>query len=62
MKCFCTLWTDEGGQDMAEYAVLIGFVAVTVIVAVMLLGDSITTLFNDLGSSLEGETSIQASA
>ena len=55
-------WRDENGQDLAEYAVLIGFVALSVIVAVMLLGDSITTLFNDLGTSLEGAASVEVSA
>lgn len=62
MKHFCSLWTDECGQDLAEYAVLIGFVALSVILAVMLLGDSITTLFNDLGTSLEGAASVEVSA
>jgi Flp pilus assembly pilin Flp len=61
MKHFCTLWTDECGQDLAEYAVLIGFVALAVVVAVALLGDSISALFNDLGTSLGDAASVQAS-
>lgn len=43
---------DESGQDMAEYAILIGLVALAVIVAVTLLGQTIAATFNTIGSSL----------
>jgi len=46
--------TDEVGQDLPEYAILVGLVALTVVVAVVLLGDSISTTFNDIGSSMSG--------
>lgn len=62
MKHFCILWSDECGQDLAEYAVLIGFVALAVVAAVALLGDSVSALFNDLGTSLEGAASVEVSA
>ena len=42
---------NESGQDMAEYAILIGLVALAVIVAVTVLGGIISTVFNDIGSS-----------
>lgn len=48
------LLNDEAGQDLPEYAVLIGLVALTVIAAVVLLGESISTTFNDVGSSMSG--------
>lgn len=48
-----TLGTDESGQDLAEYAVLIGLVALAVVSAVLLLGETISTVFNDIGSSIE---------
>lgn len=47
------LRTDESGQDLAEYAVLIGLVALAVVSAVLLLGETIATVFNDIGSTLE---------
>ena len=47
------LLNDEAGQDLPEYAVLIGLVALTVIAAVVLLGGSISTTFNDVGSSMD---------
>lgn len=43
---------DESGQDLPEYAMLIGLVALAVIVAVALLGTSISTTFNDVGSTI----------
>lgn len=46
------LMTDEAGQDLPEYAMLVGLVALSVVVAVLLLGDSISTTFNDIGSSM----------
>lgn len=46
--------TDEAGQDLPEYAILVGLVALTVVVAVVLLGDSISTTFNDIGSWMSG--------
>ncbi len=45
---------------MAEYAILIGLVALAVILAVILLGDAISSVFNTIDSTLEG-ASIQAS-
>lgn len=49
-----SLLNDEAGQDLPEYAVLIGLVALTVIAAVVLLGDRISTTFNDVGTSMSG--------
>lgn len=46
------LWGDESGQDLPEYAVLIGLVALTVIAAVVLLGGSISTTFNGIGTGM----------
>lgn len=48
------LLNDEAGQDLPEYAVLIGLVALTVIAAVVLLGGNISATFNDVGSSMSG--------
>lgn len=45
---------------MAEYAILIGLVALAVILAVNLLSDAILSAFNSIDSTLEG-ASIQAS-
>jgi pilus assembly protein Flp/PilA len=47
MKNFLTtLWTDDSGQDMAEYALLLVLIAVVVAVAVIALRNAITDGFN----------------
>jgi pilus assembly protein Flp/PilA len=47
-----TALRDEGGQTYVEYALLIAFIAVVALVAVQLLGHSISSLFSSVGSSL----------
>jgi pilus assembly protein Flp/PilA len=45
---------DESGQDLAEYALLIGFLALVVVVAVQALGVNLTTVFTDIGTAVSG--------
>ena len=42
----------EEGQDLAEYALLLGLIAVVVMVAVMALGNSLLTFFQTLAASV----------
>ena len=42
----------EKGQDLAEYALLLGLLALVVILAVTLLGDNLSILFSRLGSAV----------
>ena len=42
----------EKGQDLAEYALLIGLIALIVILAVTVLGTQISTIFSNITSSL----------
>ena len=42
----------EEGQTMTEYGVLLALIAVVVIVALVLLGPKIASLFTTLGSKL----------
>jgi pilus assembly protein Flp/PilA len=42
----------EDGQTMVEYAFLVAFIALVVLVAVKLLGTSISSLFNSIATSL----------
>lgn len=53
VQLFNALMIDESGQDLAEYAILIGLIALAVIVAVRLLGETISNVFNNIGSTLE---------
>ena len=46
-----TLWNDESGQDLAEYALLLAFIAIVVAVGVVALGDNLTDFFTDVGNA-----------
>jgi pilus assembly protein Flp/PilA len=45
---------DETGQDAAEYAILIGFVAIVIIAAVTLLGTNISATFAAIAAAIPG--------
>ena len=47
----------EDGQTMAEYALILGGIAVVVIAAIVFLGDNITNLFRATGSSVTNPVS-----
>lgn len=53
MKMLNRLWNDESGQDLAEYAMMIGLVALAVLVAVTFLGTSISTNLMDMNTTIE---------
>lgn len=42
----------EDGQTTTEYAILLGFLAIAIIVAILLLRDEIQGLFSDAASSV----------
>jgi pilus assembly protein Flp/PilA len=44
----------EEGQDLAEYGLLLVFIAIVVIVGVTALGDQVLTIFNQLVTDLGG--------
>lgn len=52
LQLFNALLLNESGQDLAEYAILIGLIALAVIAAVTLLGGTISTVFNSIGTTL----------
>jgi len=43
---------DEKGQDLAEYALLLGFIAVVVMVAIVVLGENIKFFFGLLATEI----------
>lgn len=48
-------WFDrDEGQDLAEYALLIGLIALVVILAVTFLGGQLSSLFSRIGSRVAG--------
>ena len=48
MKTLLRMWNDESGQDLAEYAMMIGLVALAVVVAVTLLGTTVSSTLMDI--------------
>ena len=59
MKNFLTtLWTDDSGQDMAEYALLLVLIAVVVAVAVVALRGAITDGFNRATGQLQDSQTV----
>jgi Flp pilus assembly pilin Flp len=43
---------DERGQDLSEYAMLIGVIAIIVLVAVQLLGVNLLGVFTDIATEV----------
>ena len=48
-----TIWTDEQGQDIAEYAVMLAVILVLVIGTVRLIGTNSNTVFSQVASSIQ---------
>ena len=49
---FRTIWTDEQGQDIAEYAVMLAVILVLVIGTVRLIGGNANNAFSSVASNL----------
>jgi Flp pilus assembly pilin Flp len=55
MLQFCRhIWSDEKGQDIAEYAVMLAVILVLVIATVRLIGSSSNNVFSQVASSING--------
>lgn len=53
MLQFCRkIWSDEQGQDIAEYAVMLAVILVLVIGTVRLIGGNANNAFSSVASSL----------
>ncbi|MGB6385879.1 MAG: hypothetical protein WBE45_13235 [Terriglobales bacterium] len=46
------IWTDEQGQDIAEYAVMLAVILVLVIGTVRLIGGNANNVFSSVASSI----------
>jgi pilus assembly protein Flp/PilA len=45
-------WTDELGQGLVEYALIIAVIAIAAIVAMIFLRDQISNIFSNIGNNL----------
>ena len=48
-----SIWSDEQGQDIAEYAVMLAVILVLVIGTVRLIGTNSNTVFSQLASNIQ---------
>lgn len=53
LEWILALWADEAGQDMVEYALLAGLVAVASGLFAPDMSESMTTIYSKLASKLE---------
>ncbi|HEY7096537.1 MAG TPA: hypothetical protein VH437_07430 [Terriglobales bacterium] len=47
------LWSDEHGQDVAEYAVMLAVILVIVVGTVRLIGANANNVFSQVGSAIQ---------
>lgn len=47
------LWSDERGQDVAEYAVMLAVILVIVVGTIRLIGSNANNVFSQVGSSIQ---------
>jgi len=52
VQFFRSIWTDERGQDIAEYAVMLAVILVLVIGTVRLIGTNANNVFSSVASSI----------
>lgn len=47
------LWSEDAGQDIAEYAVMLAVILVLVVGTVRLIGSNANTAFSNVASSIQ---------
>ncbi|MTI82207.1 MAG: Flp family type IVb pilin [Firmicutes bacterium] len=57
LKMVKRLWTEEEGQGMAEYGLIIALVAVVVVGALTVLGTSLNDKFNSVSDTIKNASS-----
>lgn len=52
IRAFQRFWSEEEGQDVAEYAVMLAVILVIVVGTVRLIGSNANNVFSQVGSQL----------
>ena len=52
-KLMCRLWSEEDGQDIAEYAVMLAVILVLVVGTIRLIGSNANVVFSNVASSIQ---------
>jgi len=53
-RLFRRLWSEDEGQDIAEYAVMLAVILVIVVGTVRLIGGNSNNVFSSVASSIAG--------
>jgi len=56
LNLFKKFWSEESGQGMAEYGLILALIAVVVIGALTAIGTGVLNNFNDVANTLGGST------
>ena len=60
MKLLKSFWTDESGQGLTEYAVIIALVSIALLLVLAAFRNELGRVFNDIRSELSTQTITQA--
>ena len=52
-KLLQQIWSDETGQDIAEYAVMLAVILVIVVGTIRLIGSNANNVFSQVSSSIQ---------
>jgi Flp pilus assembly pilin Flp len=52
-KLMGRLWSEDEGQDIAEYAVMLAVILVLVVGTIRLIGSNANTVFSNVASSIQ---------
>jgi len=55
IRAFQRFWSEEEGQDIAEYAVMLAVILVIVVGTVRLIGSNANNVFSAVGSSIAAQ-------
>jgi pilus assembly protein Flp/PilA len=53
IKFLHQLWSEDSGQDIAEYAVMLAVILVIVVGTIRLIGSNANTVFSQVGSAIQ---------
>jgi pilus assembly protein Flp/PilA len=54
VQFFKALWSDDSGQGLTEYALIIGLVSVTLVLLLVAMSDELGNVFNAIVDELQG--------
>jgi Flp pilus assembly pilin Flp len=52
-KWLASIWNDDQGQDVAEYAVMLAVILVIVVGTIRLIGSNANNVFSSVGSAIQ---------